>query len=234
MLSSVRQAPPCGRPRGGTASGAQRKTRSMTIRTHDRDLSEADLMRYTDSAAVDTETMGLYPHRDRLCVVQLSPGDGTADVVKIANGQTRAPNLEKLLADPNITKIFHYARFDLGVLYHAFGVTVAPVYCTKVASKLTRTYTDRHGLKDLVRDLLGVDISKQQQSSDWGAETLTEAQITYAASDVLHLHELRVKLDRVLQREGRLEIAAGCFAFLPTKARLDLMGWTETDILDHT
>jgi ribonuclease D len=206
----------------------------MTIRYHDRDLSTADLARYTTSVAIDTETMGLNPYRDRLCVVQLSPGDGSADVIKIARGQTCAPNLEALLTNPGVTKIFHFARFDLGVLHHTFGIDVGPVYCTKVASRLTRTYTDRHGLKDLTRDLIGVDLSKQQQSSDWGAETLTEAQMMYAASDVLYLHELRAKLDVVLAREGRVEIAAACFAFLPTKARLDLLGWAETDILNHS
>jgi ribonuclease D len=206
----------------------------MTIRTHDQDLSAADLARYTTSVAIDTETMGLNPHRDRLCVVQLSPGDGSADVIKIAKGQTRAPNLEALLTNPAITKIFHFARFDLGVLYHTLGVTVAPIYCTKVASKLTRTYTDRHGLKDLTRDLLGIDLSKQQQSSDWGADGLTEAQMTYAASDVLYLHELRDKLDVVLAREARTEIAEACFTFLPTKAKLDLLGWDDSDILDHS
>jgi ribonuclease D len=206
----------------------------MTIRYHAQDLSAEDLARYTTSVAIDTETMGLNPHRDRLCVVQLSPGDGSADVIKIAQGQARAPNLEALLTNPAITKIFHFARFDLGVLYHTFGITVAPVYCTKVASKLTRTYTDRHGLKDLTRDLLGIDLSKQQQSSDWGAETLTEAQMAYAASDVLYLHELRQKLDVVLAREGRTEIARACFEFLPTKAKLDLLGWDDTDILDHS
>lgn len=205
----------------------------MTIRTHDQDLSAEALALYTTSVAIDTETMGLNPHRDRLCVVQLSPGDGTADVIKIAQGQTRAPNLEALLANPAVTKIFHFARFDLGVLFHTFGVTVAPIYCTKVASKLTRTYTDRHGLKDLTRELLGIDLSKQQQSSDWGAPTLTEAQLAYAASDVLHLHELKARLDVVLAREGRADLAEACFRFLPAKARLDLLGWDQTDILDH-
>lgn len=204
----------------------------MTIRYHMGDLP--DLTRYRDSVAVDTETMGLNPHRDRLCVVQLSPGDGTADVVKIALGQTRAPNLERLLGDPAILKIFHYARFDLGVLFHTFGFMPGPIYCTKVASKLVRTYTDRHGLKDLTRDLIGIELSKQQQSSDWGSDDLTEAQLAYAASDVLHLHQLRQKLDPLLVREGRREIAEACFAFLPTKAKLDLLGWTETDILDHS
>jgi ribonuclease D len=206
----------------------------MTLRYHDQDLSTEDLARYTGSVAIDTETMGLNPYRDRLCVVQLSPGDGSADVIKIAKGQTHAPNLEALLTNPAITKIFHFARFDLGVLHHTFGIDVGPVYCTKVASKLTRTYTDRHGLKDLTRDLIGIDLSKQQQSSDWGAETLTEAQIAYAASDVLYLHELRDKLDVVLAREGRTDIAKACFAFLPTKAKLDLIGWADSDILDHS
>ncbi len=204
----------------------------MTIRHHLEDLP--DLSNYTDSVAIDTETMGLMPHRDRLCVVQLSPGDGTVDVVKIALGQKRAPNLERLLADPKIVKIFHYARFDLGALYHAFGVMPQPIFCTKIASKLTRTYTDRHGLKDLCKDLLGVELSKQQQSSDWGAATLSEAQLAYAASDVLHLHALVAKMTPVLEREGRTEIAQACFDFLPTRAKLDLMGWTESDILDHS
>lgn len=204
----------------------------MTIRFHHEDLP--DLANYRDSVAIDTETMGLMPHRDRLCVVQLSPGDGTVDVVKIAKGQTRAPNLERLLSDPKIVKIFHYARFDLAALAHAFGVMPGPVFCTKIASKLVRTYTDRHGLKDLCRELLGVELSKQQQSSDWGAESLSEAQLAYAASDVLYLHALVDKLKPVLEREGRTEIAEACFEFLPTRAKLDLMGWTESDILDHS
>ncbi len=204
----------------------------MTIRYHHEDLP--DLSKYGSSVAIDTETMGLMPHRDRLCVVQLSPGDGTVDVVKIALGQKRAPNLERLLADPAVTKIFHYARFDLAALYNAFGVMPEPVYCTKIASKLTRTYTDRHGLKDLCRDLIGVELSKQQQSSDWGAAELTEAQLAYAASDVLYLHQLVAKLDPVLAREGRKDVADACFRFLPTRAKLDLMGWTESDILGHS
>ncbi len=204
----------------------------MTIRFHHEDLP--DLANYRDSVAIDTETMGLMPHRDRLCVVQLSPGDGTVDVVKIAKGQTRAPNLERLLSDPKIVKIFHYARFDLAALAHAFGVMPGPIFCTKIASKLVRTYTDRHGLKDLCRELLGVELSKQQQSSDWGAESLSEAQLAYAASDVLYLHALVEKLKPILEREGRTEIAEACFAFLPTRAKLDLMGWTESDILDHS
>jgi ribonuclease D len=185
------------------------------------------------SVAIDTETLGLNPHRDRLCVVQLSAGDGTADVVQIAKGQTRAPNLERLLADPAVLKIFHFGRFDIAVLERAFGVQVGPVYCTKIASRLVRTYTDRHGLKDLVRELLGIELSKQQQSSDWAATTLTDAQLAYAASDVLHLHAIRSKLDAMLAREGRTDIAQACFGFLPTRARLDLMGWPEQDIFAH-
>jgi len=204
----------------------------MTIRLHRGDLP--DLSRYTHSVAIDTETLGLNPHRDRLCVVQLSNGDGTADVVQIPAGHTDAPNLKKLLADPAVTKLFHFARFDIAVLEHAFGVMTQPIYCTKIASKLVRTYTDRHGLKDLVRELLGVEISKQQQSSDWGAEKLSEAQLTYAASDVLHLHALREKLDTMLARENRMDLAKSCFEFLPTRARLDLQGWDETDIFAHS
>jgi ribonuclease D len=203
----------------------------MTIRLHRGDLP--DLSRYTDSVAIDTETMGLNPHRDRLCVVQLSNGDGTADVVQIAKEIGDAPNLKALLGNPAVTKIFHFARFDLAALFNAFGVMPQPVYCTKIASRLTRTYTDRHGLKDLVREVLGVDLSKQQQSSDWGAETLTEAQMAYAASDVLHLHGLRTRLDAMLAREGRTEMAQACFDFLPTRARLDLAGWPEADIFAH-
>jgi ribonuclease D len=203
----------------------------MTIRFHRGDLPDAAA--FGQSVAIDTETLGLVPHRDRLCVVQLSSGDGTADVVQIAAGQTRAPNLEKLLADPAVTKIFHFARFDVAVLYKTFGVVTQPLYCTKIASKLTRTYTDRHGLKDLVRELLGVDLSKQQQSSDWAATDLTEAQLAYAASDVLHLHALRAKLDAMLLREGRQELAAACFGFLPARAKLDLLGWQDADIFSH-
>ena len=204
----------------------------MTIRLHRGDLP--DLSRYTDSVAIDTETMGLNPHRDRLCVVQLSPGDGTADVVQIPKDFSDAPNLKALLSDPAVTKIFHFARFDLAALFNALGVMPQPVYCTKIASRLTRTYTDRHGLKDLVREVLGVDLSKQQQSSDWGADTLTEAQMAYAASDVLHLHGLRTRLDAMLAREGRTDMAQACFDFLPTRARLDLAGWAEADIFAHS
>ena len=203
----------------------------MTIRHHRGDLPAG--AGFGASVAVDTETLGLKPHRDRLCVVQLSAGDGTADVVQIAPGQRSAPNLERLLADPAVTKLFHFARFDIAALCHAFGVMAAPVYCTKIASKLARTYTDRHGLKDLVRELTGLDLSKQQQSSDWGADALTEAQLAYAASDVLHLHALRGKLDIMLAREGRSVIARACFDFLPARARLDLMGWPDSDIFAH-
>ena len=185
------------------------------------------------AVAIDCETMGLNPHRDRLCVVQLSSGDGHAHLVQIAPGQTRAPNLERLLADPDVLKIFHFGRFDIAALLNAFGVRTAPVYCTKIASKLCRTYTDRHGLKYLLDEMLGVDISKQQQMSDWGAETLTEAQLSYAASDVLYLHRLKERLDRQLAREGRAELAAECFRFLPTRAELDLAGWPEQDIFEH-
>ena len=203
----------------------------MAIRLHKGDLPAS--ANFGDSVAIDTETLGLQPHRDRLCVVQLSAGDGSADVVQIARGQTSAPNLQKLLADRAVTKIFHFGRFDIAVLHKAFGVEIGPVYCTKIASKLTRTYTDRHGLKDLVRELLGIDLSKQQQSSDWAADTLSEAQLAYAASDVLHLHALRARLDAMLAREGRAEIARACFGFLPDRAKLDLMGWPENDIFSH-
>ncbi|PDT78518.1 ribonuclease D [Bradyrhizobium sp. C9] len=204
----------------------------MTIRLHRGDLP--DLSRYTDSVAIDTETMGLHPHRDRLCVVQMSNGDGTADVIQIPKGHTDSPNLKALLANPAITKIFHFARFDVAVLYNTFGVMPSPVYCTKIASRLSRTYTDRHGLKDLVREVLNVDLSKQQQSSDWGAQSLTEAQLAYAASDVLHLHALRDKLNVMLAREGRTDLAKACFDFLPTRARLDLDGWEAEDIFAHS
>jgi ribonuclease D len=204
----------------------------MTIRLHRGDLP--DLSRYTDSVAIDTETMGLNPHRDRLCVVQLSSGDGTADVVQIPAGHTDAPHLKKLLGDSNITKIFHFARFDVAALYNAFGVMAQPVYCTKIASRLCRTYTDRHGLKDLVREVLGIDLSKQQQSSDWGAQSLSDAQLAYAASDVLHLHGLRERLDLMLAREDRTALAQACFQFLPTRARLDLSGWESEDIFAHS
>jgi ribonuclease D len=204
----------------------------MTVRLHRGDLP--DLSRYTGSVAIDTETMGLNPHRDRLCVVQLSSGDGSADVVQIPKDHGNAPNLKALLADPGITKIFHFARFDLAALYHAFGIMPQPVYCTKIASRLSRTYTDRHGLKDLVREVLNIDLSKQQQSSDWGAQQLNEAQLAYAASDVLHLHALRERLDAMLAREGRTMLAKACFEFLPTRAKLDLGGWENEDIFAHS
>ena len=204
----------------------------MTIRLHRGDL--LDLSRYTSSVAIDTETMGLHPHRDRLCVVQMSNGDGSADVVQVPKDHTDAPNLKALLTNPKILKIFHFARFDLAALYNAFGVMPQPVYCTKIASRLTRTYTDRHGLKDLVREVLNIDMSKQQQSSDWGADALSEAQLSYAASDVLHLHALRERLDAMLAREGRTELARACFEFLPTRAKLDLDGWEAEDIFAHS
>jgi len=207
----------------------------MTIRLHRGDLP--DLSHYAGPAvAIDTETMGLDPHRDRLCVVQLSPGDGSADVVQIPPGAAAAatPNLTRLLADSAVLKIFHFARFDLGVLQRTLGVMAGPVYCTKIASRLARTYTDKHGLKDLVREVLGIDLSKQQQLSDWGAEALTDAQVAYAASDVLHLHALKEKLDAMLAREGRAELAAACFRFLPDRVRLDLAGWAAEDIFAHS
>src|SRR5438067_6464452 len=206
---------------------------AMTIRLHRGDLP--DLSRYRVAAvAVDTEAMGLDPHRDRLCVVQLSPGDGSADVVQIPSTGRDAPNLERLQADASVLKIFHFARFDIAALYRAFGVMAIPVYCTKIASRLARTYTDKHGLKDLVREMLGIDLSKQQQLSDWGAEQLTEAQVAYAAADVLHLHALKDKLDVLLAREGRADLAQACFRFLPDRVRLDLAGWAGEDIFAHS
>jgi ribonuclease D len=204
----------------------------MTIRLHRGDLP--DLARYPGAVAIDTETMGLDPHRDRLCVVQLSPGDGSADVVQIPPGARDAPNIKSLLADPARLKIFHFARFDIGMLFKAFGVMAQPVYCTKIASRLARTYTDKHGLKDLSREVLGVEISKQQQSSDWGATVLSDAQVAYAASDVLHLHALKEKLDVMLAREGRTALAVACFGFLSDRVRLDLAGWAAEDIFSHS
>jgi len=183
--------------------------------------------------AIDCETMGLNPHRDRLCVVQLSGGDGNAHLIHVAKGQTEAPNLCRLLADPDVLKLFHFGRFDIAAMYHAFGTLAAPVYCTKIASKLVRTFTDRHGLKNLTQELLGVDLSKLQQTSDWGAGTLTKAQIDYAASDVLYLHALREKLNAMLEREGRTDLAQAAFDFLPSRALLDLEGWPEIDIFAH-
>jgi ribonuclease D len=206
----------------------------MTIRLHRGDLP--DLSRYSGAVAIDTETMGLNLGRDRLCLVQLSPGDGSADVVQIpAQAQSgSAPNLVRLLADRSLLKIFHFARFDLAMLYHAFGVMPEPVYCTKIASRLTRTYTDKHGLKDLVREVLGHDLSKQQQLSDWGASELTDAQISYAAADVIYLHALKERLDAMLMREGRDKLAAACFRFLPERVRLDIAGFAAEDIFAHS
>ena len=205
----------------------------MTIRHHFYDLP--DLSNYDVGAvAIDPETLGLNPHRDRLCVVQISPGDGTADVIQIAPGQKKAPNLVSLLKNRRVTKIFHFGRFDLAVLYHSFGVMPEPVFCTKIASRLTRTYTDRHGLKDICSELLGVNLSKVQQSSDWAAAELSPEQLEYAASDVLYLHQLREKLVFRLERERRTKEADACFRFLPTRARLDLMGWEEDDIFAHS
>jgi len=202
-----------------------------TIKLHRYDLPGS--VRFTGSVAIDTETMGLQPHRDRLCLVQLSAGDGTAHLVQFPEPKFDAPNLRAMLADRSILKLFHFARFDVAVLKHALGVTVAPVYCTKIASRLTRTFTDKHGLKDLVKDLCDVDLSKQQQSSDWGAADLTQEQMRYAASDVLHLHAMKTKLDAMLAREGRTDLAQACFDFLPHRAELDLKGWPELDIFAH-
>jgi ribonuclease D len=205
----------------------------MTIRFHKNDLP--DLSNYdVDAVAIDTETLGLNPHRDRLCVVQISPGDGTADVIQIAQGQKKAPNLVSILRNRKITKLFHYGRFDIAMLYRAFGAMTEPVFCTKIASRLTRTYTDRHGLKDLCSELIGVSLSKVQQSSDWAADTLSPEQLEYAASDVLYLHQLRDKLSQRLIRENRMKEAEACFRFLPTRAKLDLMGWGEEDIFAHS
>lgn len=203
----------------------------MSVKLHDGDLP--DDLDLGAVVAIDCETMGLNPHRDRLCVVQLSAGDGAAHLVQIGQGQTTAPNLQRMLEDPAVLKLFHFGRFDIAALYNAFGSLAAPVWCTKIASRLVRTYTDRHGLKVLTQELLGVDISKQQQSSDWGASTLTPAQLDYAASDVLYLHRLRAALEKMLLREGRLDLAQACFEFLPTRARLDLGGWPDEDIFSH-
>jgi ribonuclease D len=203
----------------------------MKIKLHQGDLPDG--LNLGPVVAIDTETLGLNPFRDRLCLAQLSSGDGTAHCVQFAAGQYAAPNLKKLLADPNSTKLFHFARFDIAMFRRWLGVDCKPVYCTKIASKLVRTYTDRHGLKDLVRELLGVEISKEQQSSDWGARELSEKQLAYAASDVAHLHALKTILDAMLEREGRTAMAKACFDFLPTRAELDLAGWGETDIFSH-
>lgn len=204
----------------------------MTIHLYHRDLPDG--LDLGPVVAIDTETMGLDPRRDRLCLVQMSGGDGDAHLVQIAQGQSDAPNLTRMLADPAVLKLFHFARFDIAALERAFGVSTAPVWCTKVASKLVRTFTDRHGLKYLLNDLVGIDVSKQQQTSDWGAEVLTQAQLEYAASDVLHLHPLKAALEARLAREGRSALAQACFDFLPTRARLDLLGWgDERDIFHH-
>jgi ribonuclease D len=204
----------------------------MTNRVYQGDLpDDLDLGSFV---AIDCETMGLNPHRDRLCVVQLSNGDGNAHLVQVAKNQNTAPNLCRLLEDPNVLKLFHFGRFDVAALYHAFGALAAPVYCTKIASRLIRTYTDRHGLKNILQEFLEIDISKQQQSSDWGAKKLSKAQIDYAASDVLYLNELREALNKRLTREGRMELAQSCFDFLPTRAKLDLAGWSDADIFAHS
>ena len=203
----------------------------MKIKLHKNDLPDG--LNLGPLVAIDSETLGLNPNRDRLCLVQLSSGDGTAHLVQFTDRNYGAPNLKKLLADPAVTKLFHYARFDVAVFRRYLGVMTAPIYCTKIASKLVRTYTDKHGLKDLVRELLGVDLSKEQQSSDWGAPELSEKQLAYAANDVAYLHRLKEALDGMLVREGRSDIAKACFSFLPTRAELDLAGWSEVDIFSH-
>ncbi|MEL6689050.1 MAG: ribonuclease D [Pseudomonadota bacterium] len=204
----------------------------MTISLYKRDLPDG--LDLGPVVAIDCETMGLNPHRDRLCLVQMSGGDGNAHLVQVEKGQTEAPNLAAMLRDPTVLKLFHFGRFDIAAMFHTFGALAAPVYCTKIASRLVRTYTDRHGLKNLTQELIGVDISKQQQMSDWGAEELSPAQMEYAASDVLYLHRLREALDERLKREGRMQVAQACFDFLPMRAKLDLMGWPETDIFAHS
>mgnify|MGYP002023365042 CR=1 FL=1 len=203
----------------------------MAITLHKGDLP--DDLSFGDAVAVDTETLGLNLQRDPLCLVQLSAGDGDAHLVQLDRTSYEAPNLCRLMEDPEVTKIFHFARFDVAMMLAHFNIMTGPIYCTKIASKLVRTYTDRHGLKDLARELAGVDMSKQQQSSDWGADELTDAQMAYAASDVLYLHELRNKLDAMLEREGRSELAEACFAFLPVRAALDVQGWPDEDIFAH-
>ena len=203
----------------------------MNVDLHIGDLP--DNISFGNCVAIDTETMGLNPHRDRLCLVQLSAGDGTAHLVRFDLGNYHAPNLARLLADAKVIKLFHFARFDVAMLKHYLGVDTRPIYCTKIASRLVRTYTDRHGLRDVVKDLLGHEVSKQQQSSDWGDPNLNEAQLKYAASDVLHLHALKTRLDAMLAREGRMAMAQACFDFLPVRAALDLQGWAEMDIFSH-
>jgi ribonuclease D len=202
-----------------------------TIKLHQYDLPAG--VKFSGSVAIDTETMGLAPHRDRLCLVQFSAGDNTAHLVQFPTPRYDAPNLKALLGNPKVLKLFHFARFDIAALKQYLGVTTEPVYCTKIASRLVRTFTDKHGLKDLCKDLLDVDLSKQQQSSDWGARELTQEQMRYAASDVLHLHALKARLDDMLQREGRMEMAQACFDFLPHRAALDLAGWAAEDIFAH-
>ena len=213
------------------AGAEQAKVCRLKIKLHKGDLP--DDLDLGSVVAIDTETLGLNPHRDRLCLAQLSSGDGVCHAVQFAAGEYAAPNLKRLLTDPKVLKIFHYARFDVAVFRQYLGVTTAPIYCTKIASKLVRTYTDKHGLKDLVKELLSVDISKEQQSSDWGATALSEKQLAYAANDVAHLHRLKDVLDRMLAREGRTELAQACFDFLPSRAALDLAGWGEVDIFAH-
>jgi len=203
----------------------------MKIKLYQNDLPDG--LDLGPVVAIDTETLGLNPFRDRLCLAQLSSGDGVCHAVQFAADSYAAPNLKKMLADPAVTKLFHFARFDIGMFRRYLGVDCKPVYCTKIASKLVRTYTDRHGLKDLVRELLGVELSKEQQSSDWGASALTEKQLSYAANDVAHLHQLKTVLDAMLAREGRTALAQACFDFLPTRAALDLAGWEGTDIFAH-
>ena len=203
----------------------------MSHHLHRGDLPEG--IDFGAAVAVDTEAMGLNPHRDRLCLVQLSAGDGKAHLVQLGPGAYAAPRLKALMADPTVTKIFHFARFDLAMIYHYVGVMAGPVYCTKIASRLARTFTDKHGLRDLCKDVLNVDLSKQQQSSDWGAATLTDQQLQYAATDVLHLHALRARLDAMLEREGRADLARAAFNFLPARVLLDLEGWAEQDIFAH-
>jgi ribonuclease D len=203
----------------------------LSIHLHRGDLPSG--LTWGTAVAVDTETMGLHPGRDRLCLVQLSAGDGVCHLVQIAPSQTEAPLLTALLTDPNVLKLFHFARFDLGILKHALKVNVAPIYCTKIASRLARTFSDRHGLKDLCKDLLGIELSKQQQSSDWGAPELSTEQLKYAASDVLHLHRLKERLNDMLAREGRTGLAQACFDFLPVRVELDLKGWAQEDIFAH-
>lgn len=214
-----------------SAGASQQSASDMSHLLHRGDIPEG--LAFGSAVAVDTETMGLNPHRDRLCLVQLSAGDGNAHLVQFAPDDYEAPHLRRLLADPAVLKLFHFARFDLAMLYRYLGVMPRPVYCTKIASRLARTFTDKHGLRDLCKDLLGVDLSKQQQSSDWGAPSLSEEQLRYAASDVLHLHALRARLDAMLARENRTELARSCFDFLPTRALLDLEGWAEQDIFAH-